>query len=800
MLSPARRFGFALILAFMPAVAGVAAAQNSNGGALVAINSIRYRVPFVTVPQADSGALVLFQDARNGTTDVYSQRVNRRGVPQNGEGGALVWSMPISETVDAWIADGSGGVVLAKAESRGATGRDIVLRRVASDGTQPYGANGLVICNAPGDQTHPLLVLGPTKSIYVVWVDDRTEPGFNQDVYAQRVNLAGSVVWAANGVVVNSSTYQTTSSGLTDAVSDFSGGLIVMWGPWSPTSTRAQRLSSSGTLAWNTHGIQLGSGSAIVRSCFPDGTGGVWGIESRWDGTYTYLNANRLTAAGVLATPAGGVQIHTPVYNATPTCTGIRTSTSGAMFITMAWVPNSSSQYVAMERQELGPTGTVLKSGNGDVLGQASSYPDLFDSGNDWLMLTREVVTPDLRIRMRIQRYSLGGTAFYPGLGVVVGRDEPNRSLASAALGMASNGVIACAWADGRYITPLSQYSYQAFGQSITSTGAALWDDVEVPSIQSARDAADDQGGQVRVTWSASLADHPAARIAKGYRVWRALSGAFAASLAEARPRQAGRYRMAGRDLLLQADTFWELAGEQPAVQLAGYAKTVPTLMDSVAGNAADQLFMVEAYDDSSHHWFSTSLNAHSVDNLAPAMPPSAAGYYAGSSTSLFWGGVPDVDLCCYDVFRGSTPGFTPSEANRLGTTNQVTFTDLTAGAFFYRIAARDIHDNRGASALVTPAGTTDVDNAQPRAWRLDASWRGGELRLALDLPQADEGRLDLFDVSGRRVWSSPYRSEVARSLAFTVPGARQLPAGVVYARALSASGQEQVSKAVVLK
>ena len=64
-------------------------------------------------------------------------------------------------------------------------------------------------------------------------------------------------------------------------------------------------------------------------------------------------------------------------------------------------------------------------------------------------------------------------------LGVVLGRNEPNIDISYAALSMLPNGVIAAAWADGRYRSPLNSYNYQVFGQAITPAGTPLWDDSE---------------------------------------------------------------------------------------------------------------------------------------------------------------------------------------------------------------------------------------------------------------------------------------------------------------------------------
>lgn len=269
-----------------------------------------------------------------------------------------------------------------------------------------------------------------------------------------------------------------------------------------------------------------------------------------------------------------------------------------------------------------------------------------------------------------------------------------------------------------------------------------------------------------------------------------------------ARPALDGRFTFEGRTFLAQANAFWEMVGSQPAAQLGGYALTVPTGQDSSAGASANESFMVQAVDDSNHVWWTSALTGHSVDNLAPPAPAPASGYYAGGSTSLFWGGVAVGDLCCYEVYRGGSAGFTPGPGNLVGTTSDVTYTDNGGGSYFYRIGARDIHGNLGPTALVMPAGTLDVeDPAAPKQWRLSAAWnRGaGALSLALDVPQADEGRIELFDVAGRSLWSTSFRTTAPRSFTLKADG-RPLPAGVVFARVRAASGRVLHARAIVLR
>jgi len=80
---------------------------------------------------------------------------------------------------------------------------DLFAQRVLGDGTRPpgWGADGNVLCNAAGDQTNARLAAGPL--ILAVWEDQR--PGaIGKDLYAMRLREDGVAdpSWPSNGVAM----------------------------------------------------------------------------------------------------------------------------------------------------------------------------------------------------------------------------------------------------------------------------------------------------------------------------------------------------------------------------------------------------------------------------------------------------------------------------------------------------------------------------------------------------------------------------------------------------------------------
>jgi hypothetical protein len=88
------------------------------------------------------------------------------------------------------------------------------------------------------------------------------------------------------------------------------------------------------------------------------------------------------------------------------------------------------------------------------------------------------------------------------------------------------------------------------------------------------------------------------------------------------------------------------------------------------------------------------------------AQPPTAPGNLTASgaigSATLNWTAATDnTTVTGYNVYRSTTPGFTPAEQNRIATVTSLTFTDSTAapGTYYYLVRAVDAAGNIGPAS-----------------------------------------------------------------------------------------------------
>ena len=129
---------------------------------------------------------------------------------------------------------------------------------------------------------------------------------------------------------------------------------------------------------------------------------------------------------------------------------------------------------------------------------------------------------------------------------------------------------------------------------------------------------------------------------------------------------------------------------------------------------------------------------------------------HAGGATHLHWGPNREPDLWYYALYRGSSAGFIPGPGNRIATQSDTGYADAGAAGSYYKLSAVDVNGNESGFALVTPGGTTGVGEEGTVTFALEGvrpiPASGRSLNVAFALPTRAGARLELLDVSGRRV------------------------------------------------
>jgi hypothetical protein len=273
----------------------------------------------------DGGAVIAWQDYRNGGWDIFAQRVHNSGSTVFTPDGVAVCTMA-NQQQDVEIAtDGHNGMIVLWNDFRSGTMNELYAQRVDYIGNPLWAPNGVLVCSTGWPPFEHKIVDDGVGGVIMTWHDSRT--GFS-DIYAQRIGTSGSIEWTVNGVpVTTTSSASTNHSMATDGL----GGSFVVWADTRPGDYRvyAQKLDISGNALWTADGIRVCTVDYLQN--FPrvvsDGTGGAviaWN-DYRYDNSDVF--AQRLNQNGQPMWDADGVALcvlmgNQPYIEAASDCAG----------------------------------------------------------------------------------------------------------------------------------------------------------------------------------------------------------------------------------------------------------------------------------------------------------------------------------------------------------------------------------------------------------------------------------------------------------------------------------------------
>ncbi len=254
--------------------------------------------PMPAVPDDQGGTIFFWFDRRSPARDaLYAQRVDASGSARWGVNGVAIRGENVWNSFDV-ATDGNGGAFVAWVDRRkGDSNPDIYAQRVDGNGTLLWGDGGAPVCTSMNAQYYPHLTYDGFGGVAIVGEDFGNG---ESDIFAQRLDPSGDPYWTQDGVPV------CTVAGSQDqgqAVSDGNGGIIVAWkdARSETVAVYVQRLSFFGTPRWTRGGVTVTQNvrDGWLRSVVSDAMGGailVWdNLESFGDSD---VFAQRIDASG----------------------------------------------------------------------------------------------------------------------------------------------------------------------------------------------------------------------------------------------------------------------------------------------------------------------------------------------------------------------------------------------------------------------------------------------------------------------------------------------------------------------
>lgn len=217
------------------------------------------------------GAIITWADGRNGNDDIFSQRINSAGAVQwqaNGKSVCLDTGLQQSPLI---VSDGANGAIAAWYDFRNGS-YDVYAQRIPAGGGALWTVNGVAVCTAANQQTGIVMVADGVGGAILGWDDSRSG---TRDIYGQRINASGTALWTANGVAICTAADTQFSGGIT---TDGANGAIFVWDDYRDLvgNIYARRVTAAGFPQWQNNGVPVCTAGDVQSNVVidSDGAGG----------------------------------------------------------------------------------------------------------------------------------------------------------------------------------------------------------------------------------------------------------------------------------------------------------------------------------------------------------------------------------------------------------------------------------------------------------------------------------------------------------------------------------------------
>jgi len=258
----------------------------------------------------EEGAIIAWNDSRSGNADIYAQKIDLSGKAQWQKEGVAVCLFPYSQENPKLSPDGAGGTIVVWTDHR-AEESDIYAQRIYKDGKAAWQDNGRPICQLTGQQKNPEIVKLKNKDWVVIWEDERKQER-EPDLFAQKINEAGTPLWKTEGVLIVSARQTQESPAIAPTPA---GDVIVAWedSRFGNFDIYSQKISPDGKLLWKDAGVVVcsASGSVVqqnIEATFNNKGEIILVFEDARSGFFN-IYAQKINKAGKLAWESQGIPI-----------------------------------------------------------------------------------------------------------------------------------------------------------------------------------------------------------------------------------------------------------------------------------------------------------------------------------------------------------------------------------------------------------------------------------------------------------------------------------------------------------
>ncbi len=322
------------------------------------------------IPDTKRGMILTWDDNRNNatnSTDIYAQRLRNNGLVKWTTGGVVICGNTFVQKSSAITESDHGSAIITWEDNRNGN-YDIYAQKIDSSGNVLWAVDGIAVCSKVNHQKNPKIVSDNVGGAIVVWEDSAS---FYFDVYAQRINSLGVIQWASNGVALCTAPNNQVNPKID---TDGASGAIVTWQDKRNNSDYdiyAQAINATGGVKWTANGLVVCNSVNVQNNprIEPDGSGGAYiaWVDKR-NGANVDIYAQRLNATGATQWATNGIV----VCNASNNQSAQDIKNIGAGGLAISWKDDRSGKF-EIYAQVLNPNGVAQQTANGILLSNSSS-------------------------------------------------------------------------------------------------------------------------------------------------------------------------------------------------------------------------------------------------------------------------------------------------------------------------------------------------------------------------------------------------------------------------------------------
>lgn len=380
------------------------------------------------VADGKGGVIITWADFRNSTQypGVYVQRLDKNGNAKWASDGIPVCTTAsVTHSIPVIAEDGSGGAIIVWQDWRSGN-KDIYAQRVDSNGIMLWASCGVAVVAKAFDQQNPHVISDGTHGAVIVWEDSING---NWDIFTQKISSGGGQAWTSGGVALCTSIDEQINPRIE---TDGAGGGIVTWQDkrsGSDYDIYAQKITTSGTLSWAVNGVGICTLAQTQNNpkLKSDGASGAYiSWTDKRTGTDYDIYCQRINSAGVVQWTTNG----TAVCSSTGNQSALDITTDFITGVVIAWKDFRNTSHYDIYAQRLDGSGSPQWTANGvpvctSVRDQIN--PDLTGDGTGGVILVWQDSSAG-NWDVYSQKLNSGGLLQWAAGGVAVGTATGNQT------------------------------------------------------------------------------------------------------------------------------------------------------------------------------------------------------------------------------------------------------------------------------------------------------------------------------------------------------------------------------------